>query len=869
MILLAALAFLATLALGSYLVYLKERTQVMQHQKAAMDVATVHAHLLQEQVGRSLSATYALAAVVRQGKGDVDNFEGLAGEMLHLYGGTSALQLAPKGIISRIVPLAGNEAALGHALLQDPSRNKEAFAAVETRKLTLAGPFVLRQGGVAVVGRLPVFLPDGEGGDRFWGFATALIRIPDLLAAAKLTDNGLSGYDYELSRIHPDTHVRDIFAASSPAGLVDPVSFRIEVPNGTWTLSVAPVGGWHSPAAMLAGEGAMVLLVGVLAALLAFNVLKQPLVLGREVELRTRDLQAANGELESEMQKRYQAEASLRERVSEIEVVLAALSDGVIALDRLGRVRHANSAARSLLAVSRERLEGCPLDRFLTVIDEDSGEEVKGICRSVIKDGVSVHLRGNIRVRTTEGREFDARISAVPAPQSGAVAMILVFTDISAEISKERHIEFQAYHDPLTQLGNRALLARDLAQGIEEAGRDGQRIALLCLDLDNFKNINDALGHAVGDLLLQQLAQRLRGVVAAPGWVTRHGGDEFIIVMPRLPAPEAAAGLAQDLMAAIAQPFRIGEKELRVTSSVGISLYPDHGATLAELVSNADLAMFEAKGAGRNAWRFYESAQLRRSAERLRLENGLRIALAENEFSLVFQPKVRIADGATDSVEALLRWNSRHNGAVPPATFIPVAEDMGLIIDIGEWVLHQAVAASRRLRRELGRDIAVAVNVSPLQFRSERFIAALRELAAEEPDLPLLLEVELTEQALAGDIGDITANLRAIKDLGIRVALDDFGTGYSSLAYLKNFPIDILKIDRAFIRDLHVGHQDKAIVGSVVSLGKSLGCAIVAEGVEEACHVDVLAQLGCDYAQGFWFSRPVPEEDLVSRLRAA
>jgi diguanylate cyclase (GGDEF)-like protein/PAS domain S-box-containing protein len=867
--LLVALAFLATLSLGGFLIHLNERNQVMHNQKAAMDVASMHARLLEQQFSRSLSATYALAAVLRQGHGRIDHFDALAAKMLDLYGGTSSLQLAPDGIISQIAPLAGNEAAMGHNLLADPNRNKEAFAALETKKLTLAGPFTLRQGGVAVVGRLPVFLDDEAGRERFWGFTTALIKIPDLLAASRLGDSVAAGYNYELSRIHPDTRRRDVFATSSNLPLEDAVSYRIEVPNGVWALDIARADGWHSPAEVLWAEAVVVMLVALLVAVLAFNVLKQPLVLSREVAWRTRDLREANRGLAAEMHKRFLAESSLRERMTEIEVVLGALSDGVVALDRNGGVRHVNHAARNLLGIPGEPLEGRSLESLLTVIDEGSGQEIHGLCHAVIQEGASIHLRGNARLRRGDGREFDARISAVPAPGSGEVAMIFVFTDISAEISKERHIEFQAFHDPLTELGNRALLARDLAQEIERAARAGERIALLCLDLDNFKNINDALGHAIGDVLLQQLAQRLRSAVKAPGWVTRHGGDEFIITMPRLGTSEDATAQAEILMESIAQPFHIDGKELRVTSSIGVSIYPDHGASIGELLSTADMAMFEAKRSGRNTCRFYESTQLLRSAERLALENGLRVALAEKEFSLVFQPKVDIASGAVDSVEALLRWNSRDGGPIPPGRFIPVAEDMGLIIDIGEWVLRQAVAASRRLRFQMGRDIAVAVNVSPIQFRSERLIQALRELAAEEPDLPRLLEIELTEQALAGDISEITANLMNIKELGIRVAIDDFGTGYSSLAYLKNFPIDVLKIDQAFIRDLHLNPQDKAIVGSVVSLGKSLGFDIVAEGVEEFGHVAILAELGCDYAQGYWFSRPVPERDFIARFRTS
>jgi diguanylate cyclase (GGDEF)-like protein/PAS domain S-box-containing protein len=568
----------------------------------------------------------------------------------------------------------------------------------------------------------------------------------------------------------------------------------------------------------------------------------------------------------SEMHRRSRAENSLRENVAEMDVVLGALSDCVIALDRDCKVRYANTAARAILGMPRESIGGQSLDGLLKVISELSGREMDGLCQSVIRDGATLDWRGNVRIRTVGGQEFDARIRAVPAPESGDVAMIFVFTDISAEIGKERQIEFQALHDPLTELGNRAMLARDLTLEIERAKRDQSRIAVLCVDLDNFKNINDALGHTIGDIMLKELAQRFQAAMPDPGWVTRHGGDEFIMVLPLLNNIDLAARLAEALMANIAKPFRIEGHELRITSSVGISLYPDHGQTIGELVSNADMAMYEAKRAGRNAYRFYEIGLLSRSSERLVMENGLRVALAEKQFSLAFQPKVAIATSQAGSLEALLRWHTAPGGPISPAVFIPVAEDMGLIGEIGEWVLRESLAAALRLRTALGFPVAIAVNVSPLQFRSERLINVLQELAAQEADLPRLLEIELTENALAGDIAEVTAKLQGIKTLGLKIAIDDFGTGYSSLAYLKNFPIDLLKIDQAFIRDLHRSEQDKAIVSSVVHLGKSMGFGIIAEGVEEQAHVAILAELGCEYAQGYWFARPMPESDIVAWL---
>jgi len=584
-----------------------------------------------------------------------------------------------------------------------------------------------------------------------------------------------------------------------------------------------------------------------------------------ELDTLTEAINTFLAERADELRRRTQAEESLRERMAEIEVVLSALSDGVVALDADCRVRFANIAARTLLGRLGETIEGEALDELLTVVDERSGKTIDGLCATIL-GGTPIHLRGNVLIRTLGGIEFNSRISALPVPESLDVRMIFVFTDISAEISKERQIEFQAFHDPLTELGNRSLLARDLAREIETARHEGKRLAVLCTDLDNFKNINDALGHAIGDILLKELAQRLRNSIQAPAWVTRHGGDEFIVVVPQLTDEQQATQIAKTLMENISEVFHIEGHQLRVTSSVGISLFPEHGLSIGELISNADMAMYEAKREGRKIYRIYENDLLYRSSERLAMENGLRVALAGNELFLVFQPKVLIATGEIHSVEALLRWRLPSGEIISPTTFIPVAEESGLIIEIGDWVLRQALQAARRWREKPGVTVAIAVNVSPIQFRSDRLLATLNELAANESELPQLLELELTESALAGNIKEVTHKLDSIKALGLKIAIDDFGTGYSSLAYLKNFPINILKIDQAFIRELHINTQDLAIVSSIIQLGKSLGFAIVAEGVEEERHVTILAALGCDYAQGYWFARPQEETVVLATI---
>lgn len=345
-----ALAFLVTLLLGAFLIQLDERNDSLQNHKIDLDIAAAHGHLLQEQMNRSLSATYALAAVLRQGDGDINNFEALGEEMLRLYGGLSALQLAPKGIISQIVPLAGNEAAIGHDLLADPARNKEAVLAVETKRLTLAGPFELRQGGLAVVGRLPVFSTVKAGGEsiwgeQFWGFATAVIKIPDLLAVSNLSASGLPNYDYELSRLHPDSGRWEVFARSTTAPLLDPVSYAIDVPNGKWVLSIARIGSWRSPSSSLVIEATMVLLAAILAALLTLNVLKQPHALRQEVDLRTQDLREANVSLEAEIAERRHVEEALRESESRLEHRVAERTAQLTAANAALQEEHAQQRA--------------------------------------------------------------------------------------------------------------------------------------------------------------------------------------------------------------------------------------------------------------------------------------------------------------------------------------------------------------------------------------------------------------------------------------------------------------------------------------------------------------------------------------------
>jgi diguanylate cyclase (GGDEF)-like protein len=564
---------------------------------------------------------------------------------------------------------------------------------------------------------------------------------------------------------------------------------------------------------------------------------------------------------------RIQAESALRARVREIEATLGALSDGVLALNAAGDVAYANDAAAQLLGLPCLALQGQRWRQLFQLVDEASGKPRGEWLDQAREAALPQRLRGELRLVPAHARAFVAEINAVPLHNPGDVVLLLVLRDISDEIDKERQIVFQAFHDPLTGLGNRSKLARDLPLDLARARETRERLALLFIDLDNFKDINDTLGHQVGDLLLRQLALRLQAAVLRPAWITRHGGDEFLVVLPHLADEQQAIALAQELMAQIRRPYTLEGYQLHVTPSVGISLFPDHGNTPTELVSRADMGMYAAKKLGRNTYCIFNDRQLQESSRRLSVENGLRTALVQQEFWLAYQPKVNLATGRVVGVEALLRWDSALLGRISPASFIPVAEESGLIIDIGDWVLREAVAAARRWRDTLGHDMPVAVNVASAQFRSPRLLHTLRSIAADDRDMPRLIQLEVTESALISGLEDVTGKFIAIKELGYGIAIDDFGTGYSSLSYLKNLPVDTLKIDQSFIRDLHRSAQDVTIVSAVVRLGQSLGFSIVAEGVEEARHVQILEGLGCDQGQGYHFSRPVPEAELLSFMQ--
>jgi diguanylate cyclase (GGDEF)-like protein len=449
---------------------------------------------------------------------------------------------------------------------------------------------------------------------------------------------------------------------------------------------------------------------------------------------------------------------------------------------------------------------------------------------------------------------------------------IVMHSDITQEMLVKGELSLlalqtthSAEHDFLTGLPNRMLLNDRINQAIGLARRHGTCVAVLFLDLDGFKHINDSLGHSVGDLLLQSIAKRLLDCVRDSDTVSRQGGDEFVVLLAEMRQHGDAATMANKLLCAVAEPHTVGERELHVTTSIGVSVYPDDGVDGEALIGSADTAMYQAKENGSQTFRFFTPAMNARAVERQFLQESLRRALERREFVLHYQPKFNLKTGAIVGAEALLRWTHPIRGPISPASFISVAEDCGLIVPIGAWVLRHACEQARAWVKSGLAATTMAVNVSAIEFRGENFLQGLFEILRDTGLDPKSLELELTETVLMKRVEYTTGILQKLRRIGVQVAIDDFGTGYSSLSYLRKFPLDTLKIDRSFVQQIGSG-DDTAIVTAIISMAHSLNLKVIAEGVETLPELEFLQAQQCDEAQGYYFSRPLPALEFAKLL---
>jgi diguanylate cyclase (GGDEF)-like protein/PAS domain S-box-containing protein len=572
---------------------------------------------------------------------------------------------------------------------------------------------------------------------------------------------------------------------------------------------------------------------------------------------------------------RYAAERkSLQDAVfvekERAEATLNCIGDAVICTDLAGNITFVNVVAEKITGWSWQEATGRPMAEVFRILDATSREATPNRMEMAVRQNRTVYLPSNCILVRRDGCEIPIEDSASPIHDrhGKGTGAVIVFRDVSAARAMARQITHSAEHDFLTGLPNRLLLSDRIGQAITLAPRHHNQIAVLFLDLDGFKHINDSLGHSFGDKLLQSVASGLLGCVRESDTVSRQGGDEFVVLLSDAAQWEDAAATAKRIGTAVAEAHVIDGHELHITTSIGVSIYPDDGFDAETLIKNADTAMYHAKESGRDCYQFFTPAMNVRAVERQSIEEGLRRALERRELMLDYQPKVDVKTGRITGAEALLRWRHPTRGLIPPEQFIPIAEDSGLILPIGAWVLREACRQARAWAEEGLPVMSMAVNVSAIEFRNENFLLSLSTILSQTRLDPETLEIELTESVLMKHAESAISVLHSLRERGVQVAIDDFGTGYSSLSYLRKFPLDALKIDQSFVRQIGIDGEDTAIVTAVIAMAHSLKLRVIAEGVETLEELEFLQAHSCDEAQGYFFSRPVPPAEFARLLRS-
>ena len=550
------------------------------------------------------------------------------------------------------------------------------------------------------------------------------------------------------------------------------------------------------------------------------------------------------------------------------EIALNSIGDAVICTDINGNIDYLNVAAEKMTGWAREEANGQPIDCVFKIINATTRQPTYNPVKLVLLSNMPSGLAADTLLISRDGTEVAIEDSTSPIHNKDGqlTGVVMVFHDVSTSKAMATKMAHLAQHDYLTNLPNRVLLNDRIAQAITLANRHQTQVALLFLDLDNFKHINDSLGHATGDKLLQSVSQRLKGCVRESDTVSRQGGDEFVILLAENNNSNDAALSAQKILDELKAIHTVDKNQLNITTSIGISLYPSDGLDAETLLKSADTAMYYAKDKGRNNYQFFMPEMNTREAERLIIENNLRLALEKQQFTLSYQPKVNLITGQITGAEALLRWQHDEWGEVLPATFMPVAEDSGLIVPIGRWVLRHACKQAKSWQNKGIEGITVAINISAQEFLKKDFVEDVRATLIETRLKPHFLELEIAESVLMRDAKRSKKILDQLKKMEIKLAVDDFGTSYSSLSYLQQFPIDVLKIDQSLVQNIRSANDDGIIVSAIINMANSLKLNVVAEGVENSNQLAFLKTHHCKEGQGYFFGHPLMAEQFSGYL---
>jgi diguanylate cyclase (GGDEF)-like protein/PAS domain S-box-containing protein len=551
-------------------------------------------------------------------------------------------------------------------------------------------------------------------------------------------------------------------------------------------------------------------------------------------------------------------------------VTLDSIGDAVLCVDLTGCITYLNLVAEKITGWSGKEAVNLPLEQVFRIVDGATQEPAESPLFRAMNENRAVGLTTNCSLVRRDGKTIPIEDSAAPIHDrsGGVIGAVIVFHDVSVARAMTLEMTHAAHHDAVTGLPNRLLLTDRINQAVSLAHRQGRLFAVLFIDLDRFKSINDSLGHNLGDRLLQSVSQRLLENVRDSDTVSRQGGDEFVILLPEFTRADDAVRSAEKLLHALASPHVIEGQNVQIGASIGIAIYPRDGDSAETLIHNADTAMYEAKEAGRNTFHFFSAEMELKALKQRSTEFDLRRALHHEEFVLHYQPKVSLATGAMIGVESLIRWQPPEKDLIFPLQFIETAERCGLIVPIGRWVLREACLQASRWRSEKWPFLTMAVNVSSVEFGSRNFVAGVRDVLAETGLPPQHLQLEITESILMKHAEAAVSVLQELRNMGVQVAIDDFGTGYSSLSYLRQFPISVLKIDQSFVRQITQEPDDCILVSAIIGIGQSLKHTVVAEGVETLEQMEYLRTRCCDQAQGYLFSRPLTAEAMTALLNS-
>ncbi len=800
-----------------------------------------------------------------------------------------AARRAQYRVVEYIEPLKGNEAALGFDAASYPFQIEAMRRAVETGRPSATGLLRLmqeksNQPGLIVL--MPLYRTDAaldNAGTRhaaLIGDTAAVFRMGDLvenaLAAETSPNQAQAQIALYLNEAGGSSKLAYRSGADAPAakgGLrlaewlfydrPQPLSKTFEVAGQSWSMVVTA-----APTSFLSLLNGSILLLaaGVLLSGFATFYLQSLAVRTRHIEQlvrrRTTELRLANRRLSQDLAVHIRTEKALQLRQRAIEasanaivIVSASAPDFPIeyvnpAFERNSGFTAAEMVGKSVRALRCDERDQQAIEEIRAALREQ--REGKTVLRNMRKDG------------TFYWNEF--YLSPVMDLHASVSHFVIAQYDITATKNYEAELEFQANHDTLTGLANRNLLRDRLSQAIAYADRYGHAVCLIYIDLDQFKFINDALGHHAGDALLRVIAERLKQSLREADTVARLNGDEFLLIFIEDREQSAAVGIIQRIMQTVAEPLEIDQHELFLTCSVGIAIYPTDAIDAETLTKHAEIAMYRAKEMGRGTYQFYTPEMNERALERLRLESDLRGALERGEFVLHYQPQVELRSGRVIGMEALIRWQHPQLGLVSPLRFISLAEETGLIVPIGAWVIRAACQQNKAWQDAGLPALRVSVNLSARQFYENDLAQSIAAVLKETGLAPHYLGIELTESLVMADVEEAIEILRRLRAIGVQMSIDDFGTGYSSLSYLKRFPVDLLKIDQSFVRDITLDADDAAIVLSVISLAHNLKMGVIAEGVETAEQLDFLRCNGCNEIQGYHFSRPLPADEFRQLL---